>query len=280
MPGAYAGPVLLLALLLASPVTVSRPRKTPEGQGIPVARLSFVETVVDQSSPGEDWGRAREGARVKTGDRLRTDAGSTARIEFPWMSLVVGPSSLLSLAPSAVLSTVLDAGRVEQRAEGGGDLIKLVTAEAQVRGGGRVVVRREGGTTLVTVLDGHFRVETAGKAITLSRGQGAVATAGKRPDAVQDLPVSPKPLSPGADPVYVKHGQAVALSWSPGGPSSHIQVLGIGSDEVLIDRDVGPPPVTIEIRWLGTFRWRVSARDERGLEGPPSSEGYICVVEK
>jgi hypothetical protein len=34
------------------------------------------------------------------------------------------------------------------------------------------------------------------------------------------------------------------------------------------------------IPWLGTYRWRVSSRDERGLEGVPSPFGYICVVEK
>jgi hypothetical protein len=31
---------------------------------------------------------------------------------------------------------------------------------------------------------------------------------------------------------------------------------------------------------VGTFRWRVSVRDGRGLESPPSAPGFICVVEK
>jgi hypothetical protein len=43
---------------------------------------------------------------------------------------------------------------------------------------------------------------------------------------------------------------------------------------------VGAPPIRVEIPWLGTYRWRVSARDPRGIESPPSAEGLICSVER
>ena len=49
---------------------------------------------------------------------------------------------------------------------------------------------------------------------------------------------------------------------------------------MLLARNVGAPPLTIEIPWLGTYRWRVSTRDDRGLESPPSAAGYVCVVDK
>ena len=51
----------------------------------------------------------------------------------------------------------------------------------------------------------------------------------------------------------------------------------MGEDTVLLQRDVGPPPVRLSLPWRGAFRWRVAARDERGLEGVPSAEGLICV---
>ncbi len=49
---------------------------------------------------------------------------------------------------------------------------------------------------------------------------------------------------------------------------------------MLLARNVSDPPVRIDIPWLGTYRWRVSARDDRGLESPPSTEGYVCVVDR
>jgi hypothetical protein len=54
----------------------------------------------------------------------------------------------------------------------------------------------------------------------------------------------------------------------------------MSSDVILLERDVGASPQTIAIPWLGTFRWRVSARDARDLEGIPSAEGLVCVVDE
>ena len=51
----------------------------------------------------------------------------------------------------------------------------------------------------------------------------------------------------------------------------------MGSDVVLLQRDVTASPVKIEVPWEGAFRWRVSARDARGLEGVPSADGLIAV---
>jgi hypothetical protein len=44
-----------------------------------------------------------------------------------------------------------------------------------------------------------------------------------------------------------------------------------------VQRDVTTSPVKIEVPWEGAFRWRVSARDARGLEGVPSADGLIAV---
>lgn len=268
---------VLLALLLVSPAPAAKPKEAPPA--VPVAKVSYREGTLEESSEGESWKRVDEGYRVRTGDRLRTGPGATARIEFPWMSMIVGPRSVFSVAPSTVLSTVLELGRVEQHAEGG-DIIKLRTAEAEIRGGGRVVVRREGDTTQVSVLEGRFRVEAGGKTVALARGQGTAVPRGWPPSAVAPLADAPTGQQPGVDPQYVPRGEAAALNWTSSAASHHVQILGLGSDEVLIERDLASPPVAIEIPWLGTFRWRVSARDERGLEGVPSADGFVCVVEK
>jgi hypothetical protein len=60
-------------------------------------------------------------------------------------------------------------------------------------------------------------------------------------------------------------------------PTYHLEVLPVGADYVLFQRDVGPPPFPLSLPWRGAFRWRVTARDQRGLEGVPSAEGLICV---
>jgi hypothetical protein len=56
-----------------------------------------------------------------------------------------------------------------------------------------------------------------------------------------------------------------------------VEVLPVGSDDVLIQRDVGAPPWRLTVAWPGAFRWRVASRDERGLEGKPSADGLFCV---
>ena len=54
-------------------------------------------------------------------------------------------------------------------------------------------------------------------------------------------------------------------------------MLPVGSDVVLLQRDVAAPPLRVAVPWEGAFRWRVSARDARGLEGVPSEHGLVAV---
>ncbi len=152
-----------------------------------------------------------------------------------------------------------------------------MTGEAEVRGQGWAVVRREGNATLVTSLAGFFFVEGAGKTVALPPGTGTIVREGKPPLPPQALPPPPQGLVPGSDPRYVAPGDTVLLSWTPRGATHQIEVLPVGSDDVLIQRDVGAPPWRVAIPWPGAFRWRVAARDERGLEGKPSGEGLICI---
>ena len=63
------------------------------------------------------------------------------------------------------------------------------------------------------------------------------------------------------------------LRWTAAGPSYHVEILALKTDEVLLAREVGAPPLRVEIPWLGTYRWRVSTRDARGIESRPSADG-------
>src|SRR5215468_7627201 len=88
-----------------------------------LAQLTLVEKKVEQTAP-KGWELAREGAGLKNGGRVRTAPDGVARIEFPWMSVGLGPSTLVSFPDEYVLSTVLEQGRVRLRADGR-DILKL-----------------------------------------------------------------------------------------------------------------------------------------------------------
>jgi hypothetical protein len=272
---ALAGAVLLSAS--GGPASTEM-RSAP---GIAVARLAWADGNVERQEPGgERWRRLQEGDAVRTGDRIRTAADGVARIEFPWMAMTAGPATSVLVPAHVVLSTVLEAGRAELEATDR-DIVKLRAAGTEVRGIGRVVVRRDAaGRVSVMAMQGRFRVDAEGIAVDLSSGEGTLVRDGARPYPAARLPQAPAAVHPGADPVYVRYGEAVSLTWDPPPDRAHVQVLPFASDEVLLARDVGAPPFTLSIPWVGTFRWRVSARDANGLEGQPSAEGFVCVVER
>ncbi len=269
----------LLVLLLGWTSGRPTPRVITPEQPTPVAvaRLRVLTGKAEKLTPGQSWKEVGSGARLATGDKVRVGADSLLSIEFPWMRISVGPDTTLGVAAGRLLATSLEQGRLEQDAEAG--IIKLRTPEALVRGEGRVVVRREAGSTAVAVVRGAFRVQAAQVTVVLRQGQGTVVEAGAAPDLPAALPPAPLALSPGQDPVYVLKGKPIRLSWSPSGPASHIQVYGLDPGDLLIARDVSKPPIEIELPLVGTYRWRVSGRTERGLEGVPSAEGLLCVVD-
>jgi hypothetical protein len=272
---------LILAVRSGVPpknVTVSRP--TPPPSGIPVARVFVTGETAEHTNSKQDWSRIEDGFRLKTGDRVRTGPSAVLRIEFPWMAITAAPFSRVSIPAGTVLATVLEEGRVELRGQGS-DIIKLRTADAQIRGRGHAIVRRYEGRTLLSVLEGNFSVESGGEALPVVAGEGVRITAGGRP-ALGPLPAAPRRVTPGLDPTYVVKGKGVPLVWNAAGAAAayHLQVLATDSDAVLLERDVAASPDTVLLPWLGTYRWRVAQLDASGLEGKPSAEGFVCVVEQ
>lgn len=257
----------------------ARPQSAPPPAAIAVARIAYVDDVVEVQPAGKGWRRVLEGAELRTGDRLRTGRRGVVRIDFPWMSVALSGGTQISVPASLVLATVLEEGRVEQ-ASPRGEMIKLVTAEATIRGEGRVAVRRERGRTLVSALAGSFRVEGGGKTAALAPGEGTLVAAGRAPRPPVALPPAPVGLDPGDDPLYVGLGKPVTLRFVSAAKAHRLQVLGLDGGQVLIEEEIATAPATLSIPWLGTFRWRVAARDPDGLEGLPSRDGLIAVVSK
>ena len=265
--------VALPSAALAQPAATTG--KTPSP--LTLARLSVVEHRVELGKTDARWQQAVEGGPLALGEALRTGPEAVARLDLPWMALTLSPGSTLRFPDSVLLQATLEAGRVLVEAPKL-DALKLVTDEAEVRGQGRAVVRRQAKSTLVTCLAGRFLVEAAGAVVTLTAGQGTVVAAGKSPSAPQGvLPAPAEGLWPALDPVFVAPGEPLELRWKGSAPGYQLEVLPVGSDVVLLQRDVAASPVKIEVPWEGAFRWRVSARDARGLEGLPSADGLIAV---
>jgi hypothetical protein len=273
-----AAGALALSLAALPAATLGQTPDAAAGGALALARLSLVERKVELEKKGAKWQAAAEGGPLAIGEAIRTGPDAVARLELPWMSLTLSPGSTLRFPDSFLLSATLEGGRALVDAPGI-DSLKLVTSGATVRGKGRAVVRRQGLSTLVTCLAGRFFVEgAAGGVVALTAGRGSVVADGSAPGAPQEVLAPPSDgLWPAQDAVYVAPAEPVELRWKAEAPSYQLEVLPVGSDVVLLQRDVAAPPVKIEVPWEGAFRWRVSARDARGLEGLPSADGLIAV---
>jgi hypothetical protein len=269
---------VVLGVLLSAPRLEAAP--APASGGVSVAKLVWGDEPVERSPvERESWSRLRASDPIRTGDRVRTSPRGVARLDFPWMAVTLGPSSEIQIPARTVLSTVLERGRAEFSGEGQ-DIVKIEVSRGEIRGGGRLVLWRVDGRTAATALAGAFRVSSAGRTVEIRAGEGTVMKDGQPPAPASPLPASPTGLVPGKDPVYVPSGQKAELHWAADDRAHYLEVLDLRSDDVLLARDVGAPPARIDIPWVGTFRWRVSVRDGRGLESLPSAPGFICVVEK
>ena len=271
---------LVWAALLAPLASLATPAAASAQGALALARLSLVERKVELTKKSATWQAATEGGPLQIGEALRTGPDAVARLDLPWMALTLGPGSTLRFPDELLLSASLESGRALVETEGR-DALKVVTAEAEVRGQGRAVVRRQGRDTLVTCLAGRFYVQGGESTVTLAAGRGTVVRGGRAPSAPEDVPAPPtQGLWPAKDPVYVAPGEPLELRWKGDAPGYQLELLPVGSDVVLLQRDVAASPARIEVPWEGAFRWRVSARDGRGLEGVPSEDGLIAVDAK
>jgi hypothetical protein len=263
-----------VALGVLGSVRVAAPQKpAPAGGGL--ARLTYVERRVEQGASTAGLKNAAENTSLRFGETLKTAPDAMARLEFPWMSLSLSPSSVVSFPDELVLSARLERGRVMVQS-GRREILKLVTPEGEVRGRGRAVVRRQGTTTLVSCVDGRFVLAGQSRSVAVAAGQGGLLS-GSAVEGPFDLPAAPSGLVPGADPVYVAAGEPASLRWTPRGAAYSIEVLAEGDDVVLVQRDSEGASLSLPIAWPGAFRWRVAARDARGLEGLPSGDGHLVV---
>ena len=273
------GAVLFALLFATKPpdVVVRRPAKPVPPA--PVASVRILDGTVERGQ-GTSWKSADREFRIAPGEGLRTSRDGAALLTFPWMHILVADDTAVGLTPSTVLSATLERGRLQELATAG-DILKVVTAEAEVRGRGDVVVIRTESPALtrVSALRGWFRVKSPRGTLSLDGGQGAVIAPDSAPERVE-LPAPPTGLNPGSDPAYVPQGRSTRLAWTGSAPRYRVQVLSLEGDEFVLSREVSGSSAEVPGRWLGTFGWRVSALDERGVAGAPSAPGLICVVEK
>jgi hypothetical protein len=273
--------VVLLALLFAAakPNVVVRQPVRPVAPA-PVASVRILDGTLQRGN-GKSWKSADREFRIAPGEVLRTSADGAALLTFPWMQIVVADDTVVGLTPSQVLSATLERGRIQEQATAG-DILKVVTAEAEVRGRGDVVVIRSDSPaqTRVSALRGWFRVQSRHGSLSLDGGQAAVVSADRGAELVE-LPTPPTGLSPGSDPLYVVQGRSAPLAWKGSARRYRVQVLSLDGTEIVLSREVEGTSLEVPGRGLGTYRWQASAIDDRGVEGAPSATpGLICVVEK
>ena len=197
------------------------------------------------------------------------------------MALTLGPGSILRFPDAFLLSASLEGGRALVEAQGR-DALKVVTEEAEVRGQGRAVVRRQGKETLVTCLAGRFHVQGGESTVTLAAGRGTVVRSGRAPSAPEDVPAPPADgLWPGKDPVYVAPGEPLELRWKGDAPGYQVELLPVGSDVVLLQRDVAASPARIEVPWEGRLPVaRLGPGPARPRGHRPPRTGLIAVDAK
>jgi hypothetical protein len=269
---------VVLALLFAKPdVVVRRPaRPLPPA---PVASVRILDGTL-QRGDGRSWKSADREFRIAPGESLRTSGDGAALLTFPWMRIVVADDTVVGLTPSTVLSATLDRGRIQEQSTAG-DILKVITPEAEVRGRGDVVVIRSDipAQTRVSALSGWFRIKSRHGSLSLEGGQAAMVSADGGAVLVEQPP-PPTGLSPGSDPLYVVQGRIAPLAWKGSARRYRVQVLSLDGTEIVLSREVEGTSMEVPGRGLGTYRWQASAIDDRGVEGAPSVPGLICVVEK
>ena len=227
---------LLASLGLALPAVAEPPAS--------LARLALVELQVEVGGD-RAWQAALEGAALLPGQALRTGGDGLARVELPWMALTLTPGSRLRFPDSRVLSLALDAGRATVEAERL-DSLKLVTPEAEVRGRGRAIVRREPGCTLVSCVSGRFlrRGARPGRG---ARRRTRSARPRRRPAVGAAAAAGPARgwFVAGARPgVRQRPGKPLELRWPRGEGSFQVELLPVGREVVLLQRDVAAPPLS------------------------------------
>lgn len=267
----------LLVALAGSALSWSQATPAPPTQVVVVGKATFIEGRAEVSHGDGPWLPMAEEQAFAVGDRIRTLAGSTARLELPWTAVSVSDNTLLQIEKTTVLTLRLAHGRVDVDPEQ--NLPRIATGEASVGGNGRTVVRRDGSTTFVASDAGGAEVEAQGQSTRVPPTSGLVVNTGAPSSQPMPLTDAPRVVTPSADPRYTHPGETVRLTWEGRAPRYHLQVLSVDSDIPVLAIDLNGTSYDLKLGWLGTFRWRVA-----GLSGPIesqlSAEGLVCVVEK
>lgn len=235
----------------------------------PVVSVERVSGAAEVADTGSTWGSLMPGTRLEAGRSVRTGAAGRLALESATARMTLGPSARLTLSEPLALG----AGRLEVSGAA-----QIGIGEAVVSGRGRFVLRALDGTLAVSVIEGEAKAGL--DAIALSAGEGALLSEDGTVVGPLPLPTSPEHPSPGADPVYVRQGQPVALSWSGVATARYRLGLFRLSGLSLREWETTGTTTSLELTDPGHYRWQVATADPRGLESRSGVEGFFCVVER
>ena len=283
----YIGGVLL-ALAAAGAYFGFFARRAPEApERRPVALFSRVEGAVSVREPDrETWDAAAPHQRLRNRDRVRTEAGAAAELEFDNGDRVrLRPSSEVMVTDP---TTALPGGAAAWTVEAGEASFDLeeraristpgATTSADALTAGNIVVDRAG-TTGISVFSGRAEVATVGgETIALSANQGVRVDARGQAGPRSELPQPPSPVAPPREAVIPwreGEGGSTTLSWKPveHGASYRVAVdLNVEQAELLLsaalDREgIEGDRLPMDALERGEYYWRVAGVNAEGMSG-------------
>lgn len=265
------------------------------------ARVDTVERRVEERPSPVPWLPSLEGDLLLEQDSLRTFSNSSARLRFlDGSSLTLVEDSLVFLrrskAPASGAEREIEVlqGQADVQARpdaafppAGIDILlgevrtrTRRAPESELHTRARLDAAR---TAQVMAFRGNAEVAAAGKRVELPPGTGSSIPAAGPPSSPEPLLASPRVLQP-ADGEAVERSEIV-LSWEPvaGAASYWIELCRDATCGAVLHRQaLASDTSSIRVQDLGlpSFYWRVTARSRSGLDGYPSVERKVEVVEE
>ncbi len=267
---AGAGPTPDALLTSVLPQVKARPAKVPEWKpaalGQPLFRLDEVATA------------------EKAGAELTFRDQSVLRLRERSMAIVLGDEATRPTPGKGTVQLVQGEAHLalaELRA--GALTVDTPAAAVAARSRALVIDVDPAQMSRVSVHQGSAQVAAAGATVRVKEGEGTRVAKGRRPEAPAPLPAAPRWAGDGAVARAARPGGAeVPLAVGPV-PGAVRYRLEVAADEAfsrpVLFQDSEGPQLRAAGLAPGTYHARVSARDARGLQGPPSAARAVTVAE-
>jgi hypothetical protein len=254
-------------------------------------QIQDVEGDVRVKQSGEfSWKHAKRGMVLQIGDQVKTSSRGKAKLlYFDGTETSIESGSLLEIR-DVFEDPVTKVRRVKEKLTWGevqastrkrnvsGSYHEVSTEKVAARsedaGEFRVAYDVDRKTSTVDVFDGRIEVETASRKETVAAGERIRAQADGTLSAKQDLPGTPRLLTPSDQRVFVFEdpvNQSMTLTWEAIPGAAHYQLMIADQplfSEPLYDAKRNEHKATIEGIPPGSYHWRVAAISRSGIRGP------------